>query len=149
MKARNPLLLFLGLTLIAFKANSQSVAYYPFNSVLSVSTNPDASVWLDGRFQMNSFFSSLATEVAPAVNLNANPKGRYYLGGGVRFNALAALADNRFMEGYFLNIGVRSAPIEKYPQIQFAFELTPFVASDFESGLFRSRLGVAYNFSRK
>jgi hypothetical protein len=98
---------------------------------------------------MNSFFSSLATEVAPAINLNHNPKGRFYFGGGIRANALAASAGNDFLEGYFVNFGMRSAPFEKYPQIQVAFELSPFAASDFESGLFRARLGLAYNFSKK
>ncbi len=129
---------------------AQSVAYYPVSSILSVSTNPETKFWLDARFQTNSYFSSLATEVAPAINLNDNHKGRFYLGAGVRFNALSAIGNNSdLIEGYFINAGVRSAPIEKYPQIQFAFELTPYAASDFESGLFRSRLGVAYNFSHR
>ncbi|KPM48599.1 hypothetical protein [Jiulongibacter sediminis] len=137
------------LSFLLSESKAQSVAYYPFSSILSVSTNPDKGFWLDGRFQMNSFFSSLATEIAPAINLNKNTKGRFYFGGGIRANALAASAGNNFMEGYFINLGMRSAPFEKYPQVQIAFELSPFVASDFESGLFRSRLGLAYNFSRK
>lgn len=137
------------LSLLSVVSKAQSVAYYPFSSILSVSTNPEKGFWLDGRFQMNSFFSSLATEVAPAVNLNSNPKGRFYFGGGIRANALAASAGNDLLEGYFVNFGMRSAPFEKYPQVQIAFELSPFVANDFESGLFRSRLGLAYNFSRK
>jgi hypothetical protein len=132
------------------KIQAQSVAYYPFNSILSVSTNPETKVWIDLRFQTNSFFSSLSTEIAPAINLNKNPKGRYYIGGGLRINYLATFQnDARVMEGYFFNAGVRSAPFVKVPQLQIAFELSPYVASNFESGLFRTRLGIAYNFSRK
>jgi hypothetical protein len=55
--------------------NAQSVAYYPISSIVSISTNPVKPIWLDLRFQTNSFFSSLSTEIAPAVNLNKNPKG--------------------------------------------------------------------------
>jgi hypothetical protein len=132
------------------KANAQSVAYYPFSSILSVSTNPESRVWGDLRFQTNSYFSSLSTEIAPAVNINKNPKGRYYLGGGLRINYLAPLqGDGKLLEGYFLNVGVRSAPFEKIPQIQIAFEVSPYVARNLESGLFRTRLGLAYNFSHK
>ncbi|AWV99907.1 hypothetical protein [Arcticibacterium luteifluviistationis] len=130
-------------------SKAQSVAYYPFSSILSVSTNPELRVWGDLRFQTNSFFSSLSTEIAPAINLNNNDKGRFYLGGGARLNYLATLQDNDILEGFFFNAGVRSAPFDKYPQVQIAFELSPYVASDFESGLLRTRLGVAYNFSRK
>ena len=131
-------------------SNAQSVAYYPISSIVSVSTNPVKPIWLDLRFQTNSFFSSLSTEIAPAFNLNKNPKGQYYLGGGLRLNYLAAFQnDGGILEGYMLNVGVRSAPFEKYPQVQIAFELSPFVANDFETGLFRSRIGIAYNFSKK
>jgi hypothetical protein len=141
--------IFIGIGL-SNRAQAQSVAYYPFNSILSVSTNPDARLWMDLRFQTNSFFSSLSTEIAPAINLNNNTKGMYYLGGGFRINYLAALQDNsKMLEGYFFNAGVRSAPFNKIPQLQVAFELSPYVASNFESGLFRTRLGIAYNFSRK
>ncbi|WP_341226285.1 hypothetical protein [uncultured Arcticibacterium sp.] len=134
---------------LSISSKAQSVAYYPFRSILSVSTNPDLRVWGDLRFQTNSFFSSLSTEIAPAININQNQKGRFYLGGGIRLNYLASFQDGDIFEGYFFNVGVRSAPFEKYPQVQVAFELSPYVASDFESGLFRTRLGVAYNFSRK
>ncbi|MFT7419562.1 MAG: hypothetical protein ACI9QN_000480 [Arcticibacterium sp.] len=130
--------------------NAQSVAYYPISSIVSISTNPVKPIWLDLRFQTNSFFSSLSTEIAPAVNLNKNPKGQYYIGGGLRLNYLEAFQGNGdILEGYMLNIGIRSAPFDKYPQVQIAFELSPYVASNFETGLFRSRLGIAYNFSKK
>lgn len=146
---KKALSLFLLIAGLSLSSKAQSVAYYPFSSILSVSSNPDLRVWGDLRFQTNSFFSSLSTEIAPAINLNKNTKGKFYLGGGLRLNYLASFQDGDVFEGYFFNAGMRSAPFDKYPQVQIAFELSPYVASDFESGLLRTRLGVAYNFSRK
>jgi hypothetical protein len=140
-------ILFVSLPIISF---GQSLTYYPFNSLLSVSTNPARVAWLDFRIQTNSFASSLSTEVAPAFNLNSNPKARMYVGGGARFNFLAASFDGREpLEGLFLNVGVRSALFEKYPGIQVAFELSPYANKDFDLGTFRANLGIGYNFSKK
>lgn len=153
MKIRPQLIrAFLFVALMVFAKNSfaQSVTYYPFNSLLSVATNPEKSAWLDARFQLNSFTSSLSTEIAPAFNLNKNPKGRFYIGAGPRFNFLAAaFNDADLLEGLFLNVGVRSAPFEKYPQVQIAFELSPYANADFDLGTFRGLLGIGYNFSHK
>lgn len=141
------LILFLVLPFYTF---SQTVTYYPFNSILSVSSNPTRTVWVDARFQMNSYFSSLSTEFAPMVNLNDNDKGRFYVGAGARFNFVGLIEDYqaKVLEGYSLHVGVRSAPIEKYPRLQFAFEVSPYVQKNFEIGLFRSALGVGYVFGR-
>jgi hypothetical protein len=141
-------LFFIFLLLSGFSGFSQSVVYYPFNSLLSVSTNPSNVLWLDVRFQTNSYFSSLSTEIAPAINLNRNPKARFYIGGGAKMNFLNQLADKDILEGYFMNVGVRSSPFEKYKKIQIAFEISPYAVSDFELGVFRTHLGIGYNFSR-
>lgn len=131
-------------------AQAQSITYYPFNSLLSVATNPEKAAWLDLRIQTNSFTNSLSTEIAPAFNLNSNPKARVYVGGGAKFNFLAASFDGRdALEGLFLNFGVRSAIFEKYPGLQLAFELSPYANSDFDLGTFRANLGIGYNFSKK
>lgn len=144
------LFIFCFLLLKTISSKGQSVTFYPFSSMLSLSTNPDKPGWLDLRIQTNSFTSSLATEIAPAFNLNNNPKARIYVGGGARFNFLAAAFDNRdALEGLFLNVGMRSALFEKYPGIQIAFELSPYANSDFDLGTFRANLGIGYNFSKK
>ncbi|UBM57701.1 hypothetical protein LAG90_12850 [Marinilongibacter aquaticus] len=132
------------------KSFGQSIGYFPFNSLLTVSTNPEQVLWADFRFQTNSYFTSLSTEVAPIFNLNKNNKGRFYLGPGFTFNPFGFIedADVNLFEGYSLNFGVRSAPLEKLPQLQFAFEVSPFAAQSFDYGIFRTRMGVAYNFSR-
>ncbi len=145
---KKTLAIFFILFSAAFTGFSQSVVYYPFNSLLSVSTNPSNRLWLDVRFQTNSYFSSLSTEVAPAINLNKNPKARFYLGGGAKMNFLNQLADKDILEGYFMNIGFRSSPFEKYKKVQIAFEVSPYAVSSFELGVFRTHLGIGYNFSR-
>lgn len=147
---QNRFLLVILLVTIAKISYSQSVTYYPFNSLFSVATNPEKPAWIDTRIQLNSFTSSLSTEIAPAFNLNKNPKGRFYIGGGPRFNFLAAAFNEAdLLEGLFLNVGVRSAPFEKYPQVQIAFELSPYANADFDLGTFRGLLGIGYNFSHK
>lgn len=143
------------LTLLLFGcfsvASAQGFAYYPFNSIFSVSSNPTSKVWVDARFQTNSYFSSLSTEFSPMLNVNTNPKGRFYVGVAARFNFLLLVEDYRLnpLEGYALNVGVRSEPFEKMKNFQLAFELSPFVQRDFKVGLIRSYLGIAYYFDKK
>lgn len=136
-------LLFVSVFSTAF---SQGFAYYPFSSVFSFSSNPTRTVWVDSRFQTNSYFSSLSTELAVMANLNDNPKGRFYLGVSSRFNFLELVNDYRaeVLEGYGLHGGIRSEPFAKLPRLQLAFEVSPYVQKDFQIGLMRSYLGIAY-----
>lgn len=139
---------FIIATFYTIAANSQSFTYYPFNSFVSLASNPNRTLWLDAKFQTNSYFSSLSTEISPTINLNNNPLARYYIGAGTKFNFLNLVQNNDAFEGYFLNIGVRSAPF-KYKGIQIAFELSPYANKKFDLGLFRANLGIGYNFSHK
>lgn len=136
------------LFLVSNIAKSQSISYYPFNSFLSVATNPENVLWVDAKFQTNSYFASLSTEISPTVNLNKNPLARYYIGAGPKFNFLNLVQNKDAFEGYFLNIGLRSSPF-KYKGIQIAFELSPYANKNFDLGLFRANLGIGYNFSHK
>lgn len=135
-------------TFLSIAAKSQSITYYPFNSFVSLATNPNRTFWVDAKFQANSYFSSLSSEISPSINLNNNPMARYYIGAGTKFNFLNLVQNNDAFEGYFLNIGVRSAPF-KYKGIQIAFELSPYANKNFDLGLFRANLGIGYNFSHK
>jgi hypothetical protein len=139
------------LLLTAFStAFSQGFAYYPFSSVFSFSSNPTRTIWVDSRFQTNSYFSSLSTEVALMANFNDNPKARFYGGLSSRFNFLVLVNDYRaeVLEGYGLHAGIRSEPFAKLPRLQLAFEISPYVQKDFEIGLMRSYLGIAYYVGR-
>lgn len=142
--------LFLLLLLPSLAAFGQaSVAYYPFNSFLSVSTNPNRAVWLDARVQTNTLFGSLATTLAPMINVRRTTTANYYVGASVRFNALNSLADADVLEGYGLHVGVRVVPLTILPNVRVAFELSPFARANFKSGIFYSYLGVAYQFNKK
>ena len=132
---------------------SQAFTYYPFNSVFSIASNPNQPVWADFRFQMNSYFSSLSTEIAPMVNVIKRDKAKYYVGAGVKANFLNYLNDDAQkrnpLEGYFMNLGVRVSPFSKLPQFQGVFELSPYANKNFDLGVFRANLGVGYVFMKK
>ncbi len=126
-----------------------SVAYYPFNSLFSVSTNPNRLLWLDARVQTNTLFGSLSTTLAPMVNISRQRSASYYAGLGVRVNALNTLVNEQVLEGYSLHAGVRVAPIASLPNLRLAFEVSPFSRYNFKSGILYSYLGVAYQFGKK
>jgi hypothetical protein len=143
--------IFLVLFGLSATANAQSIGYYPWNGLLSVSTNPVKPVWLDVRLQTNTLFGSLSTEILPMVNLSRKENYQVYLGGGIRFNFIGVLANqtNNIVEGYSLNIGTRVAPFKSVPNVRVAFELAPYVVRKFDSGVLKSNLGVVYTFGRK
>jgi hypothetical protein len=140
-------------TIITSHCYAQAFTYYPFNSILSIASNPNKPVWVDARFQMNSYFSSLSTEISPMINLTKGEKAKLYIGAGIKANFLNYLntdAQKRNpLEGYFLDFGVRVSPFEKVPQFQGVFELSPYANKQFDLGIFRANLGIAYVFGKK
>ena len=130
-----------------------SVGYYPWSSLLSVSTNPKRLFWLDTRLQTNSLFSSLSIDILPMINLKRGEVVQWYLGGGVRLNPLYRIADADAdlitIDGYSINVGVRIAPLPQNRNIQLALELNPFVKDKFDSGVLKSHFGVIYVFNKK
>lgn len=142
--------LFIVLVLVIFTKSSyaQAFTYYPFNSIFSIATNPNKAVWVDFRFQTNTYFSSLSTEISPMFNLNKAERVKFYLGAGVKVNFLNYLntdpSKQSPLEGYALNAGVRASPIEKLPRFQIVFELSPYANKNFDLGVFRANLGLAY-----
>ena len=143
--------IFLGLFLWISPAHAQSVGYYPWNGLLSVSTNPYRPVWMDFRLQTNTLFGSLSTEILPMVNLKRKENFQLYMGGGIRFNFIGVLANqtNNLVEGYSLNIGTRIAPFKAVPNARIAFELAPYVVRKFDSGILKSNFGVIYTFGQR
>lgn len=127
---------------------AQSVIYYPFNSVLGISSNPSKTVWVDVKLQTNSYFSSLSTDISPEFTVRKTPKSLTYFGVGAKLNYLNLIENNNILEGYFMNFGVRVMPFEKYKKVQIAFEISPYAGRNFDIGVFRSNLGIGYNFSK-
>jgi hypothetical protein len=60
-----------------------SVGYYPWSSLLTVSTNAKKAIWLDTRLQTNSLFSSLSIDLLPMINLKRGEVAQWYIGGGL------------------------------------------------------------------
>lgn len=142
------------LGLMLFSTNvlrAQSVGYYPWNGLLAVSTNPTRAIWGDVRFQTNTLFGSLSTELLPMVNIKQTETAQFYVGGGVRFNFVGKLAGqtSQLVEGYLLNVGTRIKPFKENRNVQIAFELAPFVERTIKSGILKSNFGVVYCFGRK
>lgn len=143
--------IFLVLLGLSTAVRAQSLGYYPWNGLLSISTNPAKPVWADVRLQTNTLFGSLSTEILPMINLTQKENYQVYAGGGVRFNFIGVLANqtNNIVEGYSLNIGTRVAPFKSVPNVTVAFELAPYVVRKFDSGVLKSNLGIMYTFGRK
>jgi hypothetical protein len=146
--------LFVIISILYFNQNvdAQSISYYPFGNAqqLSIATNPTKVVWMDFRFQMNSFISSLNTEPALMVNVAYTRNANMYVGGGANMGIVGAIADNRrLINGYFGSFGVRAYPFEKAPKVSINFELGPYVQYDGAAGQFRAWLGVGYHFGGK
>jgi hypothetical protein len=133
--------------------HAQAFTYYPFNSLFSVATNPNNAVWADFRFQMNSYISSLSTEISPMINLNKSERAKFYVGAGVKANFLNYLnpdvSKQSPLEGYFINTGVRASPFVKLPRFQIIFELSPYANKNFDLGVFRANLGLGYVLGKK
>ncbi|UHG91882.1 hypothetical protein [Spirosoma oryzicola] len=136
------------LSLAATAFGQASVAYYPFNSVVTVSSNADRAIWLDARFQTNTAFESLSTTLCPMVNIVRREQVNYYAGLGIRANFLNGIDNRDVLEGYSLHFGVR-AKVPFIPNLRAAFELSPYSRKDFKYGIMQTYLGLAYQFSKK
>ncbi|WP_229212971.1 hypothetical protein [Dyadobacter soli] len=130
-----------------------SVGYYPWSSLLTVSTNAKNVIWLDTRLQTNSLFSSLSIDLLPMINLKRGEIAQWYIGGGVRLNPLYRIADADAdlitVDGYSVNVGVRIAPLPMNRRIMLALELNPYVKDKFDSGVLKSHFGIVYAFGKK
>jgi hypothetical protein len=129
-------------------SKAQSISYYPFNSILGLNTNEKKAIWLDAKFQTNSYFSSLGTDISPEFNIKRKPKAIFYIGAGAKLNYLNVAQDKSILEGYFMNAGTRLMPFDKLKKVQIAFEISPYVSKKADIGLLRSWLGIAYSFSK-
>jgi hypothetical protein len=130
-------------------AKSQTLTYYPWQSLFELSSSPQKTLWLQFRIQGNSVFSSMNTEIAPMITFKKNEKSVFYFGPGAQFNLLNKLNDKKTLNGYFLNIGGRSYPFEKYKNVGIVFEISPYANQDFDIGTWRYLFGVSYSFNKK
>lgn len=126
-----------------------AIGYFPFQSLLSVSTNTDKRLFADLKIETNSFFSNINMELSPKINVKRQEKVNYYAGLGISINPANPFADLSVINGYFTDFGMRATPFEKFKNLQIVFEISPYVNREFNGGNLRSRIGVAWNFTRK
>ena len=122
-----------------------AVSYYPFQSILSVSSNTDKLLWADLRIETNTFFSNINLEFDAMVNIKRTDWINYYTGLGINVNPFYDLESLPFTNGYVLNVGVRIKPIQRHKNLQVIFELGPYFNKNFDGGIFRTLLGISYN----
>lgn len=149
MKKIITILLFISV-LFSEKSFAQiGISYYPFESVLSISSNTEKLFWGDLRLETNTFFSSINTEFDAMINIKRTDWINYYTGIGININPFYSSQGVDITNAYVLNAGVRIKPIQKHKNWQVIFELSPLVNKKFDVGKVRSLLGVAYNLSNK
>jgi len=132
---------FPGLSQVAF-------SYFPFQSILSVSSNTEKLIWADFKLETNTFITNMNMELSPKFNVKRTESVNYYLGAGVNFNPAYIVSDLAVMSGYFADIGVRVKPLKGVKNLQVVFELSPYINAKLGGGNLRTRLGIAYNFAR-
>ncbi len=123
-----------------------SVAYYPWNSILAVSSNPNRPLWIDGRVQTGTPLGSFNTAVIPMISFIRKPNYIVYSGLGVNLNPLTSINGERFVKGYSAHVGVRLVPTQFLPKFRIALEVSPYTQSNFKFGNLYSYLGLVYQF---
>lgn len=126
-----------------------AVSYFPFQSILSLSSNTEKRVWADYKLETNSFSSNLNMEFSPKINLKRTEWVNYYLGAGISINPANNEAGSSLLNGSFIDIGARIKPWAKARNFQIVFEISPYANRLFSNGNIRTRLGAAWNFTKK
>ncbi len=124
-----------------------AINYFPFQSILSVSTNTDKRLFADFKMETNNFISNLNMEFSPKFNVKRLEKANYYAGIGISINPVNSFANLPITNGYFIDFGMRAKPFEKLNNLQIVFELSPYVNREINGGNLRTRIGIAWNFS--
>ncbi len=123
-----------------------AISYFPFQSILSISTNTDKRFFGDFKLETNHYFSNLNMEFSPKYNFKIKEKVRYFIGVGVSINPSNGFSNLPITNGYFLDFGMRASPFEGYRNFQVVFELSPYVNREFNGGNLRSRIGIGWSF---
>lgn len=123
-----------------------AVTYFPFHSVLAVSSDTERRGWGSLSVQTNTFISNATLELQGLLAVRRGRLANYYLGPGLNVSPFYALNRLTLVNGYTLTLGARIKPLPARPQAQVVFELAPYVSTYGDSGTLRTMLGLAYNF---
>lgn len=130
-------------------AQQLSMGYFPFNNTLSITSNPDKLLVIDGRLETNTFYGNINPEIFGIVNIKRSDLVNVYTGLSCKTILIDGFTNGDFIGGYAVSVGSRFKPFEKFHNVQFLFELSPYVNKEFESGMLRAYLGVSYKFNKK
>lgn len=122
-----------------------ALAYYPFQSLVSVSSDPDKGFWGDYRIATNTAFRNMDMELAGMWNFERKQRSNLYLGAGIAFNLANPSSEQPLLDGYLVYLGIRYKPLADR-NWHVIFELAPYFQRRFDGGSLRSRLGVSYRF---
>lgn len=126
-----------------------AITYFPFQSLLCLSTNTQKVFFAEYKLETNSFLSNLNMEISPKFNIKRTELLNYYMGPGLSYNPINTFADLPATNGYYIDVGTRVKPFTKQRNISFVFELSPYINRAFSGGSIRTRLGLSYNFNKK
>lgn len=143
------ILLLIPVILPFFTIAQVAVTYIPFQSLLGVSTNTEKRLWLDYKLETNTFFQNLNMELSTKVNIRQSEISNIYLGPGIAFNPINKVSELSVINGYLIDVGIRIKPLVKVKNAQLVFEISPYVNKAFTSGYLRTRVGIAWNFSKQ
>jgi hypothetical protein len=125
------------------------VSYFPIQSTLSVASNTDKLLWGDFKMETNTLFSNINMELSPKVNFRRREVVCYYLGAGINFDPTYKYKNTPFVNGFFADFGARIKPFAQCRNLQLVFEVSPYVNKEMIGGNLRSRIGVAWAFTKK
>ena len=130
-------------------AQSFSVAYFPFNNAFSVTSNPERLFMVDLRLETNTFFGNINPEILALFNVKRAERINIYTGLGLKAVFIDGFNEQDVIGGYAVTFGARFKPFDKFEDLQFLFELSPYLNSALESGTLRAYVGISYRFKKR
>ncbi len=143
------LALFLMISLAKLNAQQLSIGYFPFNNVLSITSNPERLLMFDVRVETNTFFGNINPELFGVVNIKRSETFNIYSGLSCKAILIDGFNDGDFVGGYAVSLGTRFKPFEKFNNIHFLLEVSPYFNKELTSGTLRAYLGVSYKFKKR
>lgn len=123
-----------------------ALAYYPWQSEVSICTSTDRTLFGELRTATNTFWGNITTEPILSVAIKRTEHVSYTAGLSASISPFNAASQLPLVNGYGLHLGSRIMPFEKYKGVQLLFEISPYTNRYFDGGLLRTRLGICYQF---
>ena len=126
-----------------------AVGYFPLNNTfVQLSSNPERLIFVDVRYQTNSFSYNTTVEFAPYVNIKRWDALNLYAGVGMSYSPFYNTGSSGF-NFYFLTIGTRIKPLSVNRHWAILFEASPTLLKIGGNNMLRSSVGISYNFGSR